>query len=92
MYSEKGPWTEVENRINYKDPKPNSSDEDDDINEGINSFKMNMGALGGMGGMMGQKKLQATLAGEEFKMVETDSDQLDLLGGDGMGDTAEEFE
>ena len=22
IYSDKGPWTEVENRINYKDPKP----------------------------------------------------------------------
>lgn len=28
VYSEKGPWTEVMNRINYKDPKPLSSDED----------------------------------------------------------------
>jgi hypothetical protein len=85
VYSEKGPWTEVENRINYKDPKPNSSDEDDDINEGFN-FKMNMGGIGGMGGV---KKLQATMASEEFKMVETDNDQIDLLGGDGMGDTGE---
>jgi len=46
----------------------------------------------GIGGMGGVKKLQATLAGEEFKMVETDSDQIDLLGGGGLGDPAELFE
>lgn len=31
VYSEKGPWTEVENLINYKDPKPLS---DDDLSDG----------------------------------------------------------
>lgn len=42
--------------------------------------------MAGIGGMGGIKKLQQTLASEEFKMVETDNDQVDLLGGDGGGE------
>jgi hypothetical protein len=28
VYSEKGPWSEVENLIDYRNPAPNSDDED----------------------------------------------------------------
>ena len=48
-----------------------SSDDEDDMNEGINQIKFNMAGM--MGGMGGVKKLQATMA-EEFKMVETEND------------------
>lgn len=52
IYSEKGPWTEIENRINYKDPKPEFSDEEDDMNEGFNfKIKAGIGGIGGMGGV-----------------------------------------
>ena len=45
----------------------------------------------GIGSMGGVKKLQATMVGEEFKMMETDNDQVDLLGGGG-DDMGENFE
>lgn len=48
--------------------------------------------VAGIGGFGGIKKLQATMAGEEFKMVETDNDQVDLLGGGGGEDQADLFE
>jgi hypothetical protein len=42
IYSEKGPWSEVENQINYKDPKPSS---DDDVSEGDGKPYYNMMGL-----------------------------------------------
>ena len=71
IYSEKGPWSEVENYINYKDPKPQSdSDEDDcNIDDRPNmNFKMNINA-----------QLTNNQFGEEFKMHEDGDDQVDLL-------------
>ena len=72
VYSEKGPWTEVENRINYRDPKQALSDEDSDLgNEGIVGFnKKNMSGFSKRFGGLN----------EELKMQEDDDDNIDLLG------------
>lgn len=56
------------------------------MNEGFN-FKIQCG-LGGMGGV---KKLQQTLANEEFKMVEGDEDQIDLLNEKELSKDLSEF-
>ena len=34
VYSDKGPWTEIENRVNYRDPKADS--DSDEFSEGYN--------------------------------------------------------
>ena len=46
IYSEKGPWTEVENMVNYKNPQPDSEDSDGEGN-GQNLKDLNA-MLGGM--------------------------------------------
>ena len=54
VYSDKGPWTEIENRVNYRDPKPDS--DSDDLNEGYNfGVKMQMGNAFGLGKLKGMK-------------------------------------
>ena len=58
VYSEKGPWSEVENFINYKDPKPLSDDDVSDTDERPMNFKMQMNFKNN----------------EEFKMMEGDND------------------
>ena len=47
IYSEKGPWTEVEKTVNYKDPQPESDDNSDGENNGQNLKDLNA-MLGGM--------------------------------------------
>ena len=69
VYSDKGPWCDIENTINYKDPdakkKMDSDDDPQDMDERIlNSLKF----------MLGGGKMQ-----EEFKMQEGDEDNIDLL-------------
>lgn len=66
VYSEKGPWSEVENLINYKNPVPDS-DEEDDIDENSNKAAKMMAAFNNM-------NMQ-----EEFKMIEGEEDCVDLL-------------
>ena len=58
VYSEKGPWTEVENLIDYRNPEP-LSDEDVSENEDLGNQFFNMKLGGG---------------NEEFKMHEDDDD------------------
>ena len=41
VYSEKGPWTEVENQIDYRNPQP-MSDEDVSENEDLSNQFFNM--------------------------------------------------
>jgi hypothetical protein len=84
IYSEKGPWSEQENFINYKDPnsrKFDDSDEDEanDISEHhIGSGpKMNLGGLGGLEAQL--QALSMKQNQEEFKLKESDEDQIDLL-------------
>lgn len=52
IYSEKGPWTEVENLINYQNPEPESSD-DDNVDENDN-LKFKLMGFGG-GNMQGKQ-------------------------------------
>ena len=87
IYSEKGPWSEGENFINYKDPNSNrfgDSDEDDDPNDmcerNIGGPQMNMMFSGALNGL--DSKLQGLSMKqnqEEFKFKESDEDQVDLL-------------
>jgi hypothetical protein len=69
VYSDKGPWCDIENTVNYKDPNAkrkadSASDEANDIDErNLDSLKFMLG-----GG-----------AQEEFKMMEGDEDNVDLL-------------
>ena len=90
IYSEKGPWTEVENLINYKDPQPQS---DEDVSEGdINSnIKMNM--IGFPGGMPAKMTNLADMGfgNEEFKMMEDEDDNIDLLNEKIKSKNLEEF-
>jgi hypothetical protein len=72
IYSEKGPWSEVENMINYKDPQPDS-DEDEELNEKFSGFQ-----IGGPPKKAGKQVIQFG-GNEEFKMVEDDDDHIDLL-------------
>ena len=71
IYSEKGPWSEVENFVDYQNPGAGSDDSDelDDMNEmqAISSKQ-----LAGMFGKAKSKK-------EEFKMQDDDADQENLL-------------
>lgn len=69
VYSDIGPWCDIENTINYKDPnakrKNSNSDDAGDIDErGLSNLKFMLG------GGKGQ---------EEFKMMEDDEDNIDLL-------------
>mmetsp|Transcript_13489 Transcript_13489/g.22967 ORF Transcript_13489/g.22967 Transcript_13489/m.22967 type:complete len:210 (+) Transcript_13489:365-994(+) len=55
IYSEKGPWSDVENFINYRDPKSKQLDDsdDDDINDTSerNNAGAGLGAMKGLGGL-----------------------------------------
>ncbi len=90
IYSDKGPWSEGENLINYRDPNSrrfDDSDEDDlndmsESNAGFGQMKMMMGGPSGGGGLGGLGSLNAKLNAlsmgqkqqEEFKLVEGDED------------------
>jgi len=71
VYSDVGPWCDIENTINYRDPDAkkkmdSNSDEVGDIDErNLDSLKFMLG-----GGKPGQ---------EEFKMMEGEEDSIDLL-------------
>ena len=72
IYSDKGPWIDFENTIDYRNPDANrgsgsGSDVGDTDERNLGSLKMMLG-MGG-GGLMG----------EEFKMEEGDDDNVDLL-------------
>lgn len=68
VYSEKGPWSEVENLINYRDPQ---ADSDEEANERLAGF---------IKGPPKKGKNIITFGGmEEFKMVEDEDDNIDLL-------------
>ena len=71
IYSEKGPWSEVENFVNYQDPTANDSDEFD--NDDLNEMQINASLFGGIGAKPGKNNK------EEFKMMEDDGDHIDLL-------------
>lgn len=75
VYSEKGPWTEVENQIDYQNPVY-SDDEDDCGDELYNQFK-------GMN-LMGSGP-------EELKMQEDEDDHIDLLAEKKKSNNVEEF-
>lgn len=100
IYSEKGPWSEVENFINYKDPNSRrfyDSDSDDlgDTCErdgaDLGQFKhMVGGGLGGLNGAFG-KLNKIAKDQEEFKMMEGDEDQVDLLEEKGRGGNMDDF-
>mmetsp|Transcript_36544 Transcript_36544/g.56108 ORF Transcript_36544/g.56108 Transcript_36544/m.56108 type:complete len:173 (+) Transcript_36544:551-1069(+) len=85
VYSERGPWSEIENFINYKDPNSrrfNDSDEDDDLNTdertaGFGQMKMMLGGPsgGGLGSLDAQlNALSKAQKKEEFKLVEGEED------------------
>lgn len=80
IYSEKGPWSEVENFINYKDPKPSSDDDVSDTDERAN-FKVKVNMNMAMGMQMN----------EEFKMMEGEEDQVDLLNEKTKSKNIQEF-
>ena len=71
VYSDVGPWCDIENTINYRDPDAkrkmdSNSDEAGDVDErNLNNLKFMLG-----GGKPGQ---------EEFKLMEGDDDNVDLL-------------
>lgn len=63
IYSEKGPWSEVENIVDYQNPGAAYSDSDDDNEEDMSEQQaMTSKALAGMFNNMGKGKK------EEFKM------------------------
>jgi len=66
IYSEKGPWSEVENMIDYRNPEAQSDSDDSGGFIPIKNKKMNHQIIQGLGG-------------EEFKMVEDEDDCVDLL-------------
>jgi hypothetical protein len=86
VYSEKGPWTEVENLINYKDPQPQS---DEDVSEGEIDANIKMNLLGSKGALPG--KMNKGFGNEEFKMVEGEDDNIDLLNEKVKSKNLEEF-
>ena len=66
VYSEKGPWSEVENLVNYQEPQY-SDDEEDIADEFHSKKKKNQKIIANFGNS------------EEFKMVEDEDDYVDLL-------------
>ena len=105
IYSEKGPWTEVENMVNYKNPQPDSEDSDGEGN-GQNLKDLNA-MLGGMnlgsqkpnfGKLVDKSKKQKDPMknqffgeSEEFKIQEDDDDCIDLLKEKEQSKDIEEF-
>lgn len=73
VYSEKGPWSEVENNIDYQNPGA-YSDSDEDVDEDMSELQaLSSKAMAGMFGNGPKNK------NEEFKMQDDDGDQIDLL-------------
>ena len=73
IYSDKGPWCDFENTIDYRNPEANKN-ESGDGSEEADTDERNLGSLKmmlGMGGGGNQK--------EEFKMMEDEDDNVDLL-------------
>ena len=73
IYSEKGPWSEVENFVDYQNPGAAFSDSDEDNEDDMSELQaMSSKALAGIFNNNKGKK-------EEFKMRDDDEDQEDLL-------------
>ena len=73
IYSEKGPWSEVENFVDYQNPGAAFSDSDEDNDDDMSELQaMSSKALAGIFNNNKGKK-------EEFKMRDDDEDQEDLL-------------
>lgn len=73
IYSEKGPWSEVENFVDYQNPGAAFSDSDEDNEEDMSELQaLSSKAMAGMFGNTKSKK-------EEFKMRDDDDDGEDLL-------------
>lgn len=74
IYSEKGPWSEVENFVDYQNPGADSDDDDDELDDMNEMQAISSKQLAGMFSMGGGKSKK-----EEFKMQDDDGDQENLL-------------
>ena len=72
IYSEKGPWCDFENTIDYRNPDANKNDSGDG-SDVADTDERNLGDLKMMLGMGGGNPH------EEFKMQEDEDDNVDLL-------------
>ena len=79
VYSDRGPWCDIENTINYKDPDAKKEVGSDDAND---ADERNLNAL---------KFMLGGGAQEEFKMMEVDEDSVDLLDEKAKSNDLSEF-
>ena len=73
IYSDKGPWIDFENTIDYRNPGANKN-ESGDGSEEADTDERNLGSLKMMLGLGGGGNQN-----EEFKMMEDEDDNVDLL-------------